>query len=441
MIWSKFGGEFVDVIEWTDDSKDTLVYRFERYGNEIKYGAKLTVRPGQIAVFVNEGKLADTFSPGMYTLETQNVPILSTLQGWKHGFESPFKAEVYFVSTRRFTDLKWGTKNPIIVRDKEFDMVRLRAYGTYEIKVNDASMLIHEIVGTDGHFTTDEISNQLRNLIVSRFSDVVAESGIPLLDMAANYTELSDYVTREIGLEVAQYGLELTKLLVENISLPPAVEEALDRRSSMGIVGDLKKYTQFQAAEAMRDAARNPGGDAGAGIGMGMGFAMAKQMADAMANPAAPPPPAPAPAAPVQPPPPPAGAVQYYLAENGQRQGPFGLDALKQKAQSGAVNKQTMVWAQGMTAWQKAGEVAELQSLFSAPPPLPGATTASFYVAENGQQAGPFRLETLREWAGDGVFTRATLVWREGMNGWQAAGEVDILQDLFKHLPPPLPSH
>ena len=438
MIWSKFGGEFVDVIEWTDDSNDTLVYRFERYGNEIKYGAKLTVRPGQIAVFVNEGRLADTFAPGLYTLETQNVPILSTLQGWKHGFESPFKAEVYFVSTRRFTDLKWGTKNPVILRDKEFGMVRLRAYGTYEIKVNDASALIHEIVGTDGHFTTDEISDQLRNIIIARFSDVVAESGIPLLDMAANYTELSDYVTQEIAMDIAQYGLELTKLLVENISLPPAVEEALDRRTSMGIVGDLNQYTQFQAAEAMRDAARNPGGDAGAGIGMGMGFAMAKQMADAMGNPNAPPPAPPA-AASAPPPPPPASTIRYYIAENGQQSGPFDKNTLKQQARSGALNPQTMVWAQGMSAWQQAGEVADLQEMFAAPPPLPGADAVAYYVAENGQQAGPFKLDTLRKWAQDGVFNRATLVWREGMSAWQAAGEVVDLQDLFSHLPPPPP--
>lgn len=368
MIWNKLSGEFVDIIEWTDDSKDTLVYRFERYGNEIKYGAKLTVRPGQMAVFVNEGRIADTFSPGMYTLKTQNLPILSTLQGWKYGFESPFKAEVYFVNSRRFSDLKWGTKNPIIVRDPEFGPVRIRAFGSYEIRVLDASALIHEIVGTDSHFTTDEISNQLRNLIVSRFGDVIGESGMPILDMAANYTELSAYVTAEIAQDFANYGLELTFLLVENISLPPAVEEALDRRSSMGIVGDLAKYTQFQAAEAMREAAQNPAaGGAAEGMGMGMGFAMAQQMAKTMNVETQS-----ASAATAPPVPPPLPSQTFYVAVNGQQAGPFPLPTLQQQVHGGNLTRATLVWSQGMPNWQAAGEVATLASLFAGtPPPLP----------------------------------------------------------------------
>ena len=226
-FWDKIFGEFVDVIEWTDNSSDTMVYRFERYGNEIKYGAMLTVRESQQAVFVNEGVIADQFPPGLYKLETNNLPIITSLQGWPHGFESPFKAEVYFFNTRRFTDLKWGTKNPLMLRDREFGPVRLRAFGTYAMRVVDPVALLKEVVGTSGQFSTGEITNQLRNLIVSRFASILGESAIPILDLAANYDDLSTFVSNRIQPEFKTYGLEITKLLVENISLPPAVEEAL----------------------------------------------------------------------------------------------------------------------------------------------------------------------------------------------------------------------
>jgi len=198
MIWDKIVGEFVDVIEWTDDSSDTMLWRFERHGNEIKYGAQLTVRESQIAVFVNEGRVADVFEPGMYTLETANLPIISTMENWHHGFQSPFKAEIYFVNTKRFTDLKWGTKHPVTLRDPEFGPVRLRAFGTYVTKIKDPVVFIREIAGTDGHFTTDEITDQLRNMIVSRFSSVMADSGIPVLDLAANFEKLGTFLTNKI---------------------------------------------------------------------------------------------------------------------------------------------------------------------------------------------------------------------------------------------------
>ena len=365
---NKLFGEFVDVIEWTDDSPDTLVWRFERYGNEIKFGAKLTVRESQMAVFVNEGEIADVFEPGMYELRTANLPILSTLQSWQHGFESPFKAEVYFFNMRRYPDLKWGTKNPVIVRDPEFGPVRLRAFGSYELRIADPAVLLTEIVGTDNHFTTDEISDQLRNVIVSRFANAIGRSDIPLLDLAGNYDQLGTFVTGKIAPEFHNYGLELTKLLVENVSLPPEVEKALDRRSSMGIVGDLRKYTQFQAAEAMRIAAANPGGDAGAGIGMGMGFAMAKQMGEAMGAPAA------AQPAAATPPPLPASR-SFHVAENGQPTGPFSVNDLTTMVQQGKLQRSSLVWSQGMTGWETAGSVADLSGLFAGmPPPLPGAS-------------------------------------------------------------------
>ncbi|MEO1190484.1 MAG: SPFH domain-containing protein [Pseudomonadota bacterium] len=374
MLLKKLLGEFIDVIEWTDDSRNTMVWRFERYGNEIKNGAQLTVRASQIAVFVSEGQIADVFGPGMYTLETQNLPILSTLQGWVHGFKSPFKAEVYFVNTRRFTDLKWGTRNPIMLRDPEFGPIRLRAFGSYVVRVIEGGTFIREIVGSDGHFTVEEIEQQLRNMIISRMGVVLGESGIPALDMAANYAELGRFITNAIQPRFVTYGLELTQLLVENVSLPPQVEEALDKRSQMGLIGNLKDYQQFQAAEAMAKAAAQPGGAAGDGLGMAMGLMMAGQISNAMGGggpwgqaPAA----TPAPAAPPGPPPLPP-SVSYHVALDGQAQGPYGLGQLQQLAARGTLTRDTLVWAQGMASWQPAGQEAALKTLFaSSPPPLP----------------------------------------------------------------------
>jgi membrane protease subunit (stomatin/prohibitin family) len=207
-IFDFLRGEFIDVIHWTDDTRDTIVWRFEREGHAIKYGAKLTVREGQAAVFIHEGQLADTFGPGLYELETNNMPILTTLQHWDHGFRSPFKSEIYFVNTRRFTDLKWGTRNPITCRDADFGMVRLRAYGTYTMRVSDPAKFLTEIVGTDGEFTTEEIEFQIRNIIVTHFSQIIATSGIPVLDMAGNTLELAKIVHARIAPMVAEYGLD-----------------------------------------------------------------------------------------------------------------------------------------------------------------------------------------------------------------------------------------
>jgi membrane protease subunit (stomatin/prohibitin family) len=368
-LFDKIKGEFIDVIEWTDSSGNTLVYRFERHNNEIKNGAQLTVREGQAAVFIDEGQLADVFTPGMYRLETENLPILATLKGWKHGFQSPFKAEVYFVSTRQFTDQKWGTKNPVTMRDPEFGPVRVRAFGTYAVRVGDPATFIKEIVGTDGHFTTAEVTDQIRNILVSRFSDAMADSGIAVLDMAANYDELGVKLGDRVKTDMESYGLELRTLLVENISLPPAVEEALDKRTSMGVLGDMTKYTQYQAATAIGDAAKSPGGGgmAAGGMGAGLGFAMASQIGQAMNPPqqgagasggAAPPPLPPGP--------------QYFAAVGGQQAGPFPADGLKQQIQAGAVTKETLVWTEGMAEWKPAGQVDAVARLFgSAPPPLP----------------------------------------------------------------------
>lgn len=375
-IFDFLRGEFIDVIHWTDDTRDTLVWRFERQGHAIKYGAKLTVREGQAAVFVHEGQLADVFGPGLYQLETNNMPVLTTLQHWDHGFQSPFKSEIYFVNTRRFTDLKWGTKNPILCRDSEFGVVRLRAYGTYTMRVTDPGRFLTEIVGTDGEFTTAEIEFQIRNFIVSNFSQIIAASGIPVLDMAANTLDLGKLVAERIAPMVAEYGLELPVFFIENVSLPAEVESALDKRTSMGAVGDLDRYTRFSAAEAMTSAAANPaGGGMAAGIGAGMGMAMGSNMAQSGpwgTAPAAPAPASPAPAAtPAPTPPPPPGARIWHVAVDGVTTGPFSKAEIATKAAAGEITDQTWLWSPGGPDWRRGGEISDFAGLFGATPPPP----------------------------------------------------------------------
>jgi len=276
--------QFIEVIEWLDDSSNTLVYRFPVKDQEIKNGAQLIVRESQAAVFVSEGQIADMFSPGRYTVDGGNTPILSKLGAWKYGFNSPFKAEVYFVNTRQFTDLKWGTPNPIMMRDTDFGMVRLRAFGIYSIRVGDPKAFIKEIAGTNAHFVTEDIEGQLKRTLVGGFSDGLGESKIAALDLASNYDELAKFTREKLNDEFKTFGLELTKFVIENISLPPEVEAAMDRRTSMGVIGDVGRYAQFQAADAMRDAAQNTGGGAGTGAGLGAGFAIGNAMAGAMTD-------------------------------------------------------------------------------------------------------------------------------------------------------------
>jgi membrane protease subunit (stomatin/prohibitin family) len=363
-IFDFLRGEFIDVIHWTDDTRDTIVWRFEREGHAIKYGAKLTVREGQAAVFVHEGQLADVFGPGLYELETNNMPVMTTLQHWDHGFQSPFKSEIYFVNTRRFTDLKWGTRNPIMCRDPEFGMVRLRAFGTYTMRVSDPAKFMVEIVGTDGEFTTEEIEFQIRNIIVTHFSQIIATSGIPVLDMAGNTIELAKLVHERIAPMVAEYGLELPGFMIENISLPSEVEAAMDKRTATGVAGDLSRYTDFSAAEAMTKAAGNPagGGGIGAGIGVGVGMAMGDRIARR----------GPWGAAPEAPPPPPA-EQRWHVAEGGAAKGPYTRDELAKMAAAGSIDRDTWLWTPGGPDWVRGRDVTELADLFSAPPPPPPA--------------------------------------------------------------------
>src|SRR4051812_31060404 len=344
-IWDKLRGELIDIVQWIDETPDTMVWRFPRYENEIKNGAKLIVRESQAAALVNEGQLADLFLfPGTFTLATQNLPILSTLKGWKYGFESPFKAEVYFVSLKTFTGRKWGTKNPIMMRDPEFGPVRLRAFGSFAVKITQPATFLKEIVGTNGHFSIESLGEQLRDMVVARFADTLGESKIPVLDLAGNQDELGKFVTGKIKDDFAQYGLQVVQLFVENISLPPEVEGALDKRTSMGIIGDLGKYTQFQAANSMQKAAENPGGAGASGIGMGMGFAMANQMGQAYATGSQQQAPPQATGAAGPPPIPGQTAGEWFVAYDGQQAGPFDRAKLQESARAGKLTHDTLVW-------------------------------------------------------------------------------------------------
>jgi len=277
-------GQLIDVIEWSDDTTKTMVHKYDMNGKEIMMGAQLTVRESQVAIFVNEGQLADIFEPGRYELSTSNMPILTALKSWKYGFNSPFKSDVYFVNTKQFLDMKWGTSNPVMMRDAEFGMIRLRAFGIYSFKVVNPEVFLKEVFGTSALFTVEGVEGQIKRTLVSGLSDAIAESKIPALDLAANYDELSDYAMNAINPKLASLGLMLCSFVIENISLPEEVEKSMDKRTSMGVLGNLDQYAKYQAAEAMREAANNPagGGMAGMGVGMGAGAAMGQMFAQSM---------------------------------------------------------------------------------------------------------------------------------------------------------------
>jgi membrane protease subunit (stomatin/prohibitin family) len=281
-LWDKIAGEFIDVIEWVDDSEDTLVYRFPTHNREIQMDSDLIVRESQQAIFVYQGQVADVFGPGHYKLKTENLPVLTTLQNWTRGFNAPFKSEVYYFNTRQFTDLRWGTPNPVTLRDPEFGVVRLRAFGIYAIRILDPRQVMSEISATSGHFRVSQIEDQLRKTIITRLSDFFGEAEHPFLDYAANLNEFSSALHQALQPDFAKYGLGLESLFIENVSLPEAVEKAIDQRASMAAVGNLDAYAKFQAANAIPDAARNEGGLAGAGAGAGIGLAMGQMMGNAL---------------------------------------------------------------------------------------------------------------------------------------------------------------
>ncbi|HLQ46937.1 MAG TPA: SPFH domain-containing protein, partial [Planctomycetaceae bacterium] len=320
-LLDKLRGELIDIIEWVDDSKHTLVWRFPRYQNEIKNGAQLIVRPGQKAIFVHRGEIADVFDEGHYELKSDNLPILGTLLGWKYGFNSPFRSEVYFCSTRQITDLKWGTPNPVMLRDPEFGPIRLRAFGTYTLKAVDPKALLKELVGANSEFSSDELSELMRSIITQAFTDMLGTSKVAALDLAARYQEMSVELRKLVAERIDdEYGLDIPQLFIVNVSFPEAVEKALDVRTSMGVVGDMNKFQQYQMGNAMMAAADNPGGGGAEGMGLGLGFAMANRMAQLGAAPVA---------QPVGAPPPLPGGATWHAAINGQSQGPFTVQQLQ----------------------------------------------------------------------------------------------------------------
>jgi membrane protease subunit (stomatin/prohibitin family) len=375
-LLDKLRGELVDIVEWVDNSQHTLVWRFPRYHNQIKQGAKLIVRPGQVAVFVHQGQLADLFEPGTHTLNTGNLPILSTLAGWKHGFDSPFKSEVYFVSTRQITDLKWGTNNPVMLRDADFGPIRIRAFGTYTLKAIDPKALLKELVGTDDVFEVEEINELMRSNICTALADLLGESKIAALDLAGNYEELSQKLRTKARERVDdEYGLDIPQLFIVNISLPEQVEKALDTRTSMGVIGDMGRFQQFQMGKAMLAAAENPsGGSASEGMGLGMGMAMANQMMQTMGQSSATGMPSVAGSqAPPLPSAPPGGP--WHIAANGQTRGPFSAAQISAGITGGQIAPTVLLWTPGLAAWTPAGQVPQFAAQFAGvapPPPPPG---------------------------------------------------------------------
>jgi membrane protease subunit (stomatin/prohibitin family) len=366
-LWGKLTGEFVDIVEWTEDAPDVLVHRFERYNNEIKMGAQLTVREGQLAIMVNEGQMgkgqaADVFQPGMYTLSTQNMPLLSTLQGWKFGFDSPFRAEVYFFNTRLFANLKWGTPGPATMRDPEFGVVRVSAFGIYSIRIHDPKIVLRDLVGTKAEFTTEDIEENLRGKVSTKIKEAMPSLGVPVIDLNSKISVLGDKLKEVLGKDFAAMGFELNEVQVQSISLPEEVEKAIDQQGAMKAIGNMNQFAQYQAAQAMRDAANNQG-PAGAMMGIGVGGMLNQGMGGLFnqggqqqqpqggfgggfqQQPQQAPPPLPT-------------AVKFFAAIGGAQAGPF--------------DKDTLVWHAGMPGWTPAGTVGELAPLFSElPPPLP----------------------------------------------------------------------
>lgn len=371
-LWDKLTGELIDIIQWLDDTTDTLVFRFPRYNNEIKHNARLVVREGQAAVFVNEGRVADVFGPGTHTLTTRNLPVLATLKGWKHGFASPFKAEIYFCSTRQFTNLKWGTPGPCTMRDPELGAVRVTAFGLYAIRIKDPAVFVREVAGTDGHFTTEEIQDNLKGKIGLRIKEVLPELDIPVLDLENKVYTLGEMLKERLAPAFEEMGIGLAEIQVQDVGLPEEVERAIDKAGAMKAIGDMQRYTRYETARSINDAANNPGGLAAAGVGVGMGFGMGSQTAGAlggMVTPGVQPVAADGTADAVPPPLP--SRLQVYVALDGRQSGPFDLASLQAMARSGQVTRDTLAWKQGMHDWAAAGIMPELTAIFEAvPPPL-----------------------------------------------------------------------
>ncbi len=435
--------QFLDVIEFLDNSNDTLVWRFPVFNQAITDNSKVVVREGQAAVFIAEGKLSDVFAPGTYTVNTPNSPMTGFFQSIAYGLNYPYKGDILFVSTRQFTDNGWGTPNPIMMRDAEFGPIRVRAFGIFAFRVTDPAVFIKNVVGTDGLFTTDEIRNQLKQKLIAGLASAIGELKIPVLDLAQHYMDLGDKIRDRLnGGFQSTYGITITDLSISNISLPPEVEKALDARTKMGVLGNLDAYAKLQAAEAIPEAARNTG-LGGAGVGLGVGMGMGGMMGQAFAG-----------AAgqggtfnPVTgqmgaaPPPPPGASLYHYNGPGGQAQLPLAQVVERVAANRGAAHH---LWQPGWAAWKGWQEVAEVASALppvpppapAGPPPIPGANV-SFHVHGAGLSGEKTAAEIAAIVRG-GV---AVSVWKTGFDGWKPAADVpEIAAAMNAGGPPPPPS-
>jgi membrane protease subunit (stomatin/prohibitin family) len=432
------GAQFLDVIEWLDSTNDTIVYRFPIFNQAITDNSKLVVREGQAAVFVSEGKLSEVFGPGTYTLGTKNAPIMAFFQSIAYGLNNPYKGDVYFVSTRQFTDNRWGTSNPIMMRDAEFGPVRIRAFGIYTFRVTDPAVFIRQIVGTDGLFTTEEINGQLKRKLVSAFSDTVGKAKIPVLDLAASYMDLGDQLRDRMNPAFGEaYGITLTDFTIENISLPENVEKALDDRSKMGVIGNLGAYAQLQAAESIKVAAANPG-LGGAGVGMGVGFGMGNVMGGVMAgagaggqfNPHQGMQGGPAP----MPPPMPSAVKYHYHGPSGQ--GELTRDELVARVAADR-NGNHQLWQAGWPGWKSWRDVPEIvAALPPAPPPPPGDAEFHYHGPAGQGTKRTSEIVALLRQDPNGAHS----LWQNGWPGWKPAKDVpEIAVAMSASAPPPPP--
>lgn len=375
-LMDKLRGEFVDIIEWLEDSRTLLAWRFPRYQNEIKQGAQLIVREGQIAIFVYQGQLADTFGPGTYTLNTQNLPLMSTLQGWRYGFNSPFRSEVYFVNTRPVTDLRWGTPTPITLRDPDFGMVQVRANGLCIVRVQNPPLFLRTVIGTDSAVDIDEITELIRREISQALSELVLGTGVGAIDLQSRQTELSGKLRDVVASRVDdEFGLAIDSITM-NVSLPDEITQAMTRGVAQGVeesgrmrqLDDLDKYQRVRQIDAMNAAAGNPGGGAmGDMMGAGMGVVLGQQMANQMNQPAQ-----------QQTPPPLVQDSQtFHIEINGASAGPYNIGQVREMVANGQLTTHTLVWSAGLAGWMPAGQVPALLAFFVSPPPLPSQPAAT----------------------------------------------------------------
>jgi len=434
------GAQFLDVIQWLDDTRNTLVYRFPIFNQAIQSGAKLVVREGQAAVFVAEGKFSECFGPGSYDLSTNTKSILSFFESIKYALNYPYKGDIYFVSTRKFTDQKWGTPQPLAVRDPDFGSIQIRAFGTFCYKISDPPTFLREVVGTDGLFTTDEINGQLKRKVLSVFASLLKDAKIPFDMLVGAGLELSDAVKENLTPRFLEdYGISVTDFTVDGVTLPPEVQKYYEKRQGMAMLGNLDAYAKLQAADAIPDAAKNPG-IGGAGMGLGVGLAMGQQVVGTMMQsqgvstfaphtglPSAPPP---------MPPPPPMATMFHYAGPSGQAQ--LGARDIAQKV---AENRQAAhnVWAAGWPGWKAWTDVPEIVALVPPlPPPPPAPAVVNFHYAspQGTTEELPSNEIANRVRSQPGA---AHLVWKAGFDGWKPAKDVPEIQAFLNAAVPPPP--